>query len=335
MERQQHYTTGPGRIRLFKKNGRFDEALEEIRQGLEKNPQDSFLKNSLADLYIRQGRLAEGRILVEEVLAQEPGQPQASALLGDLYLKDHFPEKALDCYRQALNQDQRPYLILRAARALKEMGKLTEALQELEKVLVVHPENIPFLKEKALVLNRLKRFDQALITFEKIKDLSPEDPFVQKEILRLRSRSRPEAQVLKELKAVVGMESKKDDAQMHGLLAQRLKGAGQVREAAAEYRKASDLEPQNAYFLKQEGFCLYRLGEYEQAGSRLSEAFRKDPSDYYVRRALEKCFEVLGDVKGWLDLLEEVYLRHPEHKSLLGIIKKAREKSGLSEVTGE
>ena len=70
----------------------------------------------------------------------------------------------------------------------------------------------------------------------------------------MRSRTRPETQVLKELQTVIGMESKKGDAQVHGLLAQKLKGAGQVREAAVEYGKASILEPQNPYFLKQQGF---------------------------------------------------------------------------------
>ena len=48
---------------------------------------------------------------------------------------------------------------------------------------------------------------------------------------------------VKELQAVIGMESKKDDAQLHGLLAQRLKGAGLVKEAAVEYKRASNLEP--------------------------------------------------------------------------------------------
>jgi hypothetical protein len=215
------------------------------------------------------------------------------------------------------------------------MGNLTEALEELEKVLVVNPGNVSFLKEKAFVLNRLKRLDQALEVFEKIKNIAPDDPFVLKEILRLRSRSRPEAQVLKELQAVIGMESKKDDAQVHGLLAQKLKGIGQVREAAAEYRKASYLEPRNPYFLKQEGFCHYRLGEYGQAVSCLSEAFRKDPTDYYVRGTLEKGFKALGDLKGWLDLLEEVSLQHPDQKSLLGIIKRVRKKSGILEEAGQ
>jgi tetratricopeptide (TPR) repeat protein len=127
------------------------------------------------------------------------------------------------------------------------------------------------------------------------------------------------------------MESRKDDAQMHGLLAQELRGAGRFREAAAEYRRAFDLAPGNAYFLKQEGFCHYRLGDYARAAACLAEAFRQVPTDYYARGTLGKCYEALNDRQGWLELLEEVSGQHPEHKFLLGIIKKIRNKTDLSE----
>ena len=262
-------------------------------------------------------------------MAADPQHPQALSVLGDLFLKQHSPQQALDCYHQAFLRDSRPYLILKMARALKEMRQFDKAIQELERVLVVNPGNLSFLKEKAILLNRMKKFDQALETFEKIKEISTEDPFVQKEILRLRSRSRPETQVLKELQAVVGMDSKKDNAQMHGLLAQKLKGAGLVREAAAEYRAASTLEPGNPYFLKQQGFCHYRDRNYDEAIHCLDEAFRGDPSDYIVLKTLEKCYEAQGRMKEFLDLLQEALQQHPEQTRLLGTIKKVRKKLTL------
>jgi tetratricopeptide (TPR) repeat protein len=130
--------------------------------------------------------------------------------------------------------------------------------------------------------------------------------------------------VVKELQAVIGMESKKDDAQLHGLLAQRLKGAGLVKEATVEYKRASNLEPNNPYFLKQQGFCHYRQKEYDQAIHCLKEAFQKDPSDYVVRKTLEKSYEARGDLGAYLTFLEETLLQHPDQKSLLGTIRRVR-----------
>jgi len=315
------------RIRALKESGKYSEAEEEIRQELQKNPEQSFLKTTLADLYLRQGRLIEARILTDEVLARDPQHPEALSVLGDLFLKQRSPKRALECYRQAFSRDPKPYLVLKTARAFKEMKLFDNALQELEKVLVVKPKNLPFLKEKAFILNRMRRFDQALETLERVKEITPDDPFVQKEILRLRSRRRPETQVLKELQTVIGMESKKDDAQLHGLLAQRLKGAGLVKEAAVEYKRASNLEPNNPYFLKQQGFCYYRQKEYGQAIHCLRDAFQKDPSDYVVRKTLEKSYEAQGDIGGFLSLLEETLLQHPDQKSLLGTIRRIRTRS--------
>jgi len=323
MEKEAFHSAA-NRIKSLKEKGRYGEAEGEIRRVLEKEPDDLFFRVSLADLYLRQDRLTESRVLIEEVMTQDPRHPQALSVLGYILLKQHSPKEALACYRQAFNREAQPYLILKAARALKEMGKLEEAIEELEKVLVVKRESLSFLREKAFILNRLKKYDQALEIFEKIKKISPDDPFVQKEILRLRSRARPNEQVLKELQRVIGMESKKDDAQMHGLLAQKLKGAGQVREAAAEYGAASRLAPDNLYFIKQQGFCFCDLGRYEEAIRNLSEVSRKDPTDYYVRGALEKSYKALGDLKGLLNLYEEISRLHPRQKFLLGKMKKIR-----------
>ena len=324
MEREEEYLSLADRIRGLKEKRRFAEAEEEIQRELKKNPDQPFLKMSLADLCLRQDRLAQARILVEEVLAQDPQHPQALTVLGDLFLKQNSPKEALECFRQALAREPRDYLVLRSARALKEMKRFAEALEELEKVLVVKPKSFPFLKEKGLVLNRMKRFDRALEAFEKAKEISPEDSFVHAEILRLKSRARPEDQVVKEFQRVVSMESKKDDPQMHGLLAQKLKDAGQVREAAAEYRVASSLDPRNLYFLKQEGFCHYRDKNYPEAIRCLGEALRRDPADFRVRGTLETIYAARGETEKFLGLLEEVLRHHPGHKPTLGTVRKIR-----------
>jgi tetratricopeptide (TPR) repeat protein len=180
------------------------------------------------------------------------------------------------------------------------------------------------LKEKALVLNRLDRRQEALELYEKLRVLEPQDRFVQKEILRLKGMRRSDHKVIKELQTTVNIPSQQDNAQLHGLLAQKLKKAGQVREAAAAYRTATRLEPDNPYFLKQQGFCHYSLGEHEQALECLGQAFHKDPSDYYVKGTLEKIYNSLGRLEEFLDLLEEAYHLHPHNVKLLGTIKRLR-----------
>ena len=103
-----------------------------------------------------------------------------------------------------------------------------------------------------------------------------------------------------------------------------------VKEAAVEYQKASNLEPLNPYFLKQQGFCHYRQKEYDEAIHCLKEAFQKDPSDYVVRKTLERSYEGRGDIGTYLILLEETLLQHPDQKSLFGTIRRIRSKLNVS-----
>jgi tetratricopeptide (TPR) repeat protein len=326
MKREETHLLLFERIRSLKDRHRYAEAEEEIQRELEKKPDQPFLKATLADLFLHQNRLAEARILIDEILSRDPQHPQALYLLGEIFLKQNSPKEALECFRQAFAREPKDYLILRSARALKEMNRFAEALEELEKVLVVKPKNFPFLKEKGLVLNKMKRFDQALEAFERAKEIFSGDSFVNTEILRLKSRDRPGHQMVKELQKVVSMESKKDDAQMHGLLAQKLKEDGQVREAAAEYKVASSLDPRNLYFLKQEGFCHYRDKNYPEAIRCLGEALRRDPSDFRARNTLETIHTERGEPEKFLNLLEEILRHHPDHKPTLGTAKKIRKK---------
>ena len=326
MERDETHLSLFERIRSLKERGKFAEAQEEIQREMEKKPDQPFLKASLADLFLRQDRLAEARIIVDEILSQDPQHPQSLYVLGEIFLKQNSPKEALECFRQAFAREPRDYLVLRSARALKEMNLFAEALEELEKVLVVKPKNFSFLKEKGLVLNKMKRFDQALGAFEKAKEIYPSDSFVNTEILRLKSRARPGDQVVKEFQRVVSMDSKKDDPQMHGLLAEKLKEAGQLKEAAAEYRLASSLDPRNLFFLKQEGFCHYRDKNYPEAIRCLGEALRRDPSDFRARNTLETIYAERGETEKFLSLLEEILRHHPGHKPTLGTIRKIRKK---------
>ncbi|RPJ01907.1 MAG: tetratricopeptide repeat protein, partial [Deltaproteobacteria bacterium] len=92
LEERKFFSTTIRRIKALKENGRYEEAEEEIQRGLEENPDHSLLKVSLADLSLRQGRLKESRVLVEEVLAQDPQDPQALSVLGDIFLRQRSPK---------------------------------------------------------------------------------------------------------------------------------------------------------------------------------------------------------------------------------------------------
>ena len=305
----------------LRKKGRFREAEDELKEALDEQPESLVLKASLAQIYLMQQRLIEARALADSILAEDPRYPEALYVLGEIFFRQEKMEEALQYYRQAALGDDRPYITLRVARTLRRLERYEEALATLDSVLLKQKDNPYFLKEKALVLNRMKRSEAALTIYEQLRKLAPDDSFVRKEIVRLRGEDRPAENTIKELEKVVRLPAQKDDAQMHGLLGQKLKDAGRLREAAAEFHKAGTIEPENAYFARQEGFCYYGLGEYPQAMECLSRAFQKDPHDFYVKGTLKKIYTSLGRTRDFIHLLETVLKEHPENVKLMGTLQ--------------
>ena len=315
----------------LKKKGDYHEAERELKEALEEQPDHPLLTAALAELYLRQNRPMEAKILAEAVLSSDPQYPQALYVLGEVYFRGDNFDEALQCFRQACQKDTSPYLILRVAKTLREMRRYEEALETLDSVLVKERENPRFLKERALILNRMKRSEEALRVYERVQELDPNDTFVRKEIYRLKGLKRPDQKVIKELKRVVNLPSREDDAHLHGLLGQRLKKAGKLEEAVAEFQTARRLAPGDLYFLRQEGFCHYRLGAFQEAIQALSQAFREDPNDYIVRRTLKKMYLSTKNISGFIALLEDVLKDHPHNVKLIGILKRVKKEADAEE----
>ncbi len=318
----------------FRKRGQFREAEDELKEALEEQPESPALRASLAQVYLMQERLIEARALAESILTEDPRHPEALYVLGEFFSRQEKLEEALQYYRQAALMDKRPYITLRIARTLRQMERYEEALSTLDSVLLQRKDNRYFLKEKAVLLNRMKRGKEALAIYEELRGLYPGDSFVHKEIVRLRGEDRRGEDTIQELEKVVRLPSQKDDAQMHGLLGQKLKDAGRLREAVAEFHRAGELDPENSYFARQEGYCYYGLGEYSEAVEGLSRAFQKDPYDFYVKGTLKKIYTSTGRTNDFIDLLESILKEHPENVKLMGTLqgmKKRLEKEQKKE----
>jgi tetratricopeptide (TPR) repeat protein len=319
------------RSRILKKEGKLQDAERELREALEGEPDHPLLKTSMAHLYLRQDRFREARILAESVLSHAPEYPQALYVLGETYYHEGNHEDALRCFVQAAQMDPIPYLTRSIIRTLKRLKRYEEALETVETALMTDRENVRLLMEKALVLERMRLPAEALRTYERLKELDPEDPFVAKAIYKLKSLDRPEKEVIGELQKVLTIPSRKDNPQLHGLLGEKLKKAGRLKEAAAEYEKAGKLAPENPFFKKQEGFCRYKLKDYTAALRLLGEAFRNDPADYILKSTLHRIYSVTGDLKGFVQLIEEVLEEHPHNVKLMGTLRALKKKVNMKD----
>ncbi|MBW2000636.1 MAG: tetratricopeptide repeat protein [Deltaproteobacteria bacterium] len=227
-------------VRL-KREGALQEAENELREALEEQPEHPLLLTSLAQLYLMQDRPREAKILTDTVLSCNPQYPQALHVLGEIYYKENELQKALQCFEQAYEIAPQFYMARGIVKTLRDMKRYGEALEALDRALVHDRDNLRLQKERAVILNRMGRREEALDLYERISKLDPEDRFVRREVYRLKGLERPDEKVVQELKMVVNLESRKDDAQLHEFLGQKLKKLGKLREAAAEFQRAREL----------------------------------------------------------------------------------------------
>ncbi|MBW2063663.1 MAG: tetratricopeptide repeat protein [Deltaproteobacteria bacterium] len=313
-------------VRL-KREGSLQEAEKELREALEEQPEHPLLLTSLAQLYLVQDRSKEAMILTDSVLSNNPQHPQALHVLGEIYYREKELQKALQCFKQAYEIAPGAYIARGIVKTLRDMKRYGEALEALDNALVQDRDNLALQKDRAVILNnRMGRREEALELYERISKLDPEDRFVRRQLYRLKGRERPAEKVVEELKKVVSLESRKDDAQLHEFLGQELKKLGKLREAAAEFQRARKLEPDNFYFMAQEGFCRYRLGEYSEAMGLLEPVFLRDPNDFRIKSTLKKMYESANNLEGFVLLLERALEKHPQNVKLIGALKGMKKK---------
>lgn len=121
-----------------------DQARNAYRQAVELCP---YLRNAherLAALAIRDGDWAEAIEQYECLVAMEPGDLDGLLTLGNLYLQADRPADAIEQYQQALFIEPDTDGLPDAAERLATEGRLTEAIQTLEKLVRKYPGVAPF-----------------------------------------------------------------------------------------------------------------------------------------------------------------------------------------------
>src|SRR5579884_60003 len=85
-----HYTLAHMYEEMVTAYGRSDLALkatEEYRQAIEADPSSEFLTSSLAELYVKTGRIADAVKEAQDIIKRDPNNLEAHKLLGRIYLR--------------------------------------------------------------------------------------------------------------------------------------------------------------------------------------------------------------------------------------------------------
>jgi len=312
----------------LKKTNKYQEAKAVLNEALVNNPGNIYVEASLADTLSRLGETEKALQLADKVLEAKPNNSRALIVKGNISFAKREYEKALELFEQAQLNNKSDYLTSRLIRTYLKLEKFEEARSICSKKLEQSQKNLPFQKLMAAIYEKMGETNKAAQYYDKYLDKKPKDDFAYKEKLKLKMKDKEPARAVKELKALLKIKNKSNNVFLHHLLAEKLEEIHNDEEAFLQYKKSLEIEPGNDFAVKQAGFCLYRMGEYERALDYLEEAFRDDPSDYYIKTTLVSIYKNTGLIEKGINFFKDIIKNNQGYNKLWGTIKKMNKSLG-------
>ncbi len=210
------------------------------------------------------GRIREAIDLYVQLLPQQRNNPQLLYMLGCAKLQIGQHRQAIEELQRSLILDPRNFSAQNnIAIAFKNLKRLDEALVSYDKAIALKPDFAEAHYNRGNVLKDLKRLDEALASYEKAISLNPDhaDAYNNRGNT-LKELQRPDEALASYNKAIL---LKPDYADAHSNRGNTLKDLGHLSEADTSYRQAIALKPDFAE-------AYYNLGNVLKDLRRLGEA---------------------------------------------------------------
>jgi protein O-GlcNAc transferase len=161
---------------ILKQQGRYEEAIEYLNKAAKLNPKSVLPPVNLGNTYmlVDKPRMAAKYFLQATKL--EPKNREHYRLLATAHNTIGEYDKALSILRQALScSPGNQNILLDISSTYYNMREYENALKEITKALISFPNHPNFVRLKALILNKLGRFEQSLLTYEELLRQDPYD----------------------------------------------------------------------------------------------------------------------------------------------------------------
>lgn len=142
-------------------DGREAEARELIQDILNQEPRNSEALISRARLFAQDGLYDEAKVDLRSVLLDEPNSPIAHSLLAQVNIQQNRPEMARDYYQKAVRHASTPTIALEYATFLIRRQEFDSAESTLQSVLNRNPRNIRAMQLMAQVKLSLRKWEEA------------------------------------------------------------------------------------------------------------------------------------------------------------------------------
>ena len=166
------------RANLLLRQGRVNDAITQIKNALEQNPDDHEALAMYARCFFDKKQFDEGIKILMNAIAIDPDNHYYFYLLAFAHYRKHDNAKAIDQLQKSIQLNpffSEAYGLF--SLTLCEEKEFEKALQKANEGLAIDPENITCLNGRSVALNKLKRTDAAIETMQFALAQDPDNEF--------------------------------------------------------------------------------------------------------------------------------------------------------------
>lgn len=321
---------------------RMKEAEAEIKQLNSLRPQAVLAKYLKAYLYYQEKKNNEAINLLQEVLKDNPDNPQANLLYGTINYALKNDEIALSSFNRVLSTTELPGARLLLAATQLRMGANADVIKTLEPLLAQRNDAKAYLLAGQATLN-LGETDRGMAYLNQASTLDPKDTVIRSALAKNQLLT-GDQQGIRGLESVI--TANPDDSQAYLLLAASQVGKDDFNGALATLQKMAAAQPSNAlpsvligriYLMQHNPEAARKAFEHglildasflpaanalanldiaekkpDQAKERFKAILSKSPDNLGALVGQARIFLALGDRDGYVTSLKQAIKLHPD-----------------------
>lgn len=305
----------------LKRKRKLSEALPIFQELMSIRPKDAYLLSNFSHLHFLIGNYKQALIFLEIASQISPLHPFMREIKVESLLRLKRIQEAEEFLKDRAKEADL-WAIKKLVRVYIDQGRLDSALSQLKSSLSRIGYERDLSITQAEVLIKIGKKDEASECLKDVIKNDPKDEFAYARLIKLKLEEKNALEIIEELKPLLLIPSKADNASLRTLLASAYKEAGRFEDALNEYQTALKLNPDNLFIRKQLGFCLCRMRDDDGVISVMKECFISEPEDQYVFNTICSAYRKTSRLNELIELLSEVIARYPHKKKLWGLKKK-------------
>jgi tetratricopeptide (TPR) repeat protein len=231
-----------------------------------------------AGLALNNQRPRDAEHIANEVLRADPGQARALHILGCALLAQGRAADAIAPLESAARGKHDPEIDTTLALALRHAGRLDDALSRLRRTTKRNPRFAPALRDLGSLLFAMERYDEAIATFERGRDVAPMMPELSIQLGYVFLHRRDCADAKAAFARALGISPDSPEA-LFGI-AKAHQEVGENEAAAGYFRRYLMARPGDASAWLTFGHCLLELGQRDAGYDCFRAVARNNPERY-------------------------------------------------------